>query len=249
MSNEIKIEVNNLGIGYKSKNAITSVFKGLNFSFNSGDIVGIIGNNGLGKSTLIKTLSGLQDSLQGDILINGKPKNTYSTNDLAKELSVVLTEKVSGFNLTLTDLVAMGRMPFTNLSNKLTDNDAKIVKECIRVCGIEKEAEKQLLALSDGQYQKAMIAMCLARETPVMLLDEPTAFLDYTSKHHVFNLLSKLVKEDKKCIIISSHDIDLLLKYCNKILLLQPENKYEVILTNEYKIDDLFEKVTGLQRG
>lgn len=248
MNKEVKIEAKNLSIGYKQKATIHSVFNELNFSFSSGDLVGIIGNNGLGKSTLIKSLCGLQEIIDGTVLINNHPQQTISANNLAKELSVVLTEKVYGFNLTVNDLVSMGRMPYTNLSNSLTETDLNIVSDCIKLCGIEGEKNKQLQALSDGLYQKAMIAMSLARETPIMLFDEPTAFLDYTSKHHIFSLLSQLVNEKNKCVIISSHDIDLLLKYCNKILFMQPNNVYEVILTENYKTEDLFEKVTGLKR-
>jgi len=248
----VKLNIIDLSIGYASKPACwqagkqtTVVYKGISASFTSGMMVGIIGKNGLGKSTLLRTIVGLQEKLQGEISLDNKALDLLSKHELAKMIAVVLTEKVGGFNLTVTDLVAMGRVPYTNAFNHLEEADKKIIHDCILVCGLNEHTSKPVNELSDGLFQKAMIAKGLAQQTPILLLDEPTAYLDFPSKHQLFELLKKVSKEENKCIITSSHDIELVLKYASHMLILSEENEFEFIETSNYKVSELFKKVTN----
>jgi iron complex transport system ATP-binding protein len=240
-----KLQISKLKIGYVSKKHTTVVYENISADFREGMMVGIIGKNGLGKSTLLRTMAGLQDKLGGEILIDGKNSGSVSKPDLAKAIAVVLTEKVGGFNLTVTDLVSMGRVPYTNAFNQLNEGDEKIINDCISICGLNEHKLKSVSELSDGLFQKAMIAKGLAQQTTVLLLDEPTAYLDFPSKHQLFELLKKISVEDKKCIITSSHDIELILKYSSHLLIMSENNEFEFIETSRYKSSALFKKVTN----
>jgi iron complex transport system ATP-binding protein len=240
-----KLQIDKLQIGYVSKKHITVVYENISASFEEGMMVGIIGKNGLGKSTLLRTIAGLQEKLKGEIFIDGNATDSISRHDLAKAIAVVLTEKVGGFNLTVTDLVSLGRVPYTNAFNQLTDEDQKVVSDCISVCGLDEHQMKPLAELSDGLFQKAMIAKGLAQQTGVLLLDEPTAYLDFPSKHQLFELLKKISVEDRKCIITSSHDIELILKYSSHLLIMSENNEFEFIETSKHKGSALFGKVTN----
>lgn len=242
---EVKLDIKNLNIGYVSKKRTTLVYKDITASFSSGMLVGIIGKNGLGKSTLLRTIAGLQEKLQGEILFDGKTLDKLSKQELAKMIAVVLTEKVGGFNLTVTDLVAMGRVPYTNAFNHLQEEDTKIINECISICGLTDHKLKPVNELSDGLFQKAMIAKGLAQQTSILLLDEPTAYLDFPSKHLLFELLKKVSIEEKKCIITSSHDIELVLKYASHLLIMSEDNEFEFVEAPNYKSSALFKKVTN----
>jgi iron complex transport system ATP-binding protein len=240
-----KLQISKLQIGYLSKSTTTVVYENISANFQVGMMVGIIGKNGLGKSTLLRTIAGLQDKLGGEIFIDGKAAGSISKHDLAKEIAVVLTEKVGGFNLTVTDLVSMGRVPYTNAFNQLNQLDDKIINDCISICGLNEHKLKPVSELSDGLFQKAMIAKGLAQQTSVLLLDEPTAYLDFPSKHQLFELLKKISVEDKKCIITSSHDIELILKYSSHLLIMSEKNEFEFIETSGYTSSALFGKVTN----
>jgi iron complex transport system ATP-binding protein len=242
---ESKLKISNLRIGYVSKKQTTVVYEYISASFNEGMLVGIIGKNGLGKSTLLRTVAGLQEKLGGEILINGQPSDQIERQELAKEIAVVLTEKVGGFNLTVKDLVSLGRVPYTNAFNELKKDDERIIDECISICGLNEHQLKPLAELSDGLFQKAMIAKGLAQQTSVLLLDEPTAYLDFPSKHQLFELLKKVSVEEKKCIITSSHDIELILKYSSHLLIMSENSEFEFIETSTYKSSELFRKVTN----
>jgi len=215
------IQINNGVFGYRKNNRQTEVLKNINLECFPGDFIGIAGINGSGKSTLLRTICGLNPLLSGEIFINGELVLSISNADLAKQVSIVLTEKVTGFNLTAFDAVAAGQLPYTNLFNKLEPHHLAIINRAIHDCGLEPHIHKPLSELSDGLFQKTMIARSIAQQTPVMLLDEPSAFLDYASKHELFLLLKNLSVEKKKCVLVSSHDLDLILKYCNKILLVK----------------------------
>ncbi len=239
------LNIKNLSIGYVSKKQTTVVYKDITAGFTSGMLVGIIGKNGLGKSTLLRTIAGLQEKLQGEILFDDKNLEQLSKQELAKMIAVVLTEKVGGFNLTVTDLVSMGRVPYTNAFNHLQEEDKKIIDECISICGLNDHVLKPVNELSDGLFQKAMIAKGLAQQTSILLLDEPTAYLDFPSKHQLFELLKKVTEEEKKCIVTSSHDIELVLKYASHLLIMSENNEFEFIEVSKYKGSKLFAKVTN----
>lgn len=239
-----QISIQNATIGYKKSNAEFAVLKNLNLSFKEGELVGIVGLNGTGKSTLLRSLCGLLPLLEGKIYVGAVDIEDLSLNDLAKKISIVLTEKIGGFNLTAYDVVAAGQMPYTNSFNKLEEKNVSVIQSAIEVCGIKEHQHKLVNELSDGLFQKAIIAKALAQQTPIILLDEPSAFLDYASKHDLFLLLKRLAEKENKTVLVSSHDLDLLLKYCHKLLLISNGNA-ELIDVSEAKQNAAFLKIGG----
>ncbi len=207
------LNVNNLTIGYKSKKQTNAVFLNLNFALSVGNFVGVIGNNGIGKSTFLNTITGSIIPLNGEISINNRSLKNVTTSELSKLIAIVNTDKVSGFNLTTYDVVASGRTPYLNFLGKLSSHDNEIINYCITQLNITLIKNKLMDELSDGQRQKVMIAKALAQQTPIIVLDEPTAFLDYNSKHQLFKTLKELAINQHKLIIVSSHDLDLMKQY------------------------------------
>ena len=222
------IDIKHLEIGYTDKRKNISVFKNINLTLSAGNLIGLMGDNGIGKSTFLKTLTGNLAPLSGEIVLNSKTISNYSAQQLAQLLSIVITEKVGGFNLTVWDVVASGRTPYISIFGKLNAEDEGIVNSTLQQLNLEPLKDKLIDALSDGQRQKVMIAKSLAQQTPIIVLDEPTAFLDYTSKHLLFDTLKKLCVEQNKLIIVSSHDIDLMKQYITKSITMTTENKLEV---------------------
>jgi iron complex transport system ATP-binding protein len=222
------IDIKHLEIGYREKRKNFSVFKNINLTLSAGNLIGLMGDNGIGKSTFLKTLTGNLAPLSGEIVLNSTNIINYSAQQLAQLLSIVITEKVGGFNLTVWDVVASGRTPYISIFGKLNAEDEGIVNSSLQQLNLEPLKDKLIDALSDGQRQKVMIAKSLAQQTPIIVLDEPTAFLDYTSKHLLFDTLKKLCVEQNKLIIVSSHDIDLMKQYITKSITMTAENKLEV---------------------
>lgn len=214
------IELKNITIGYKTKRIKTVVYSNITELLNLGELVGLIGDNGVGKSTLIKTITGNLEVLSGDIFIQSKHIKTFSATQLAKLISIVTTEKIGGFNLTAWDVVATGRTPYLNTFGTLTALDDEIVTKSLDKLSVLHLKTKLIDELSDGQRQKIMIAKSLAQQTPVIILDEPTAFLDYTSKYQLFETLKNLCETEKKLILVSSHDLDLMNKYIARNIIL-----------------------------
>jgi iron complex transport system ATP-binding protein len=238
------IEIKNASIGYKTNKGLFPVLENVNLQIHQGEFVGVVGLNGIGKSTLLKSLCGLLPLLKGEILIHQEAINTLALTQLAKKIAIVLTEKIGGFNLTAYDVVAAGQIPYTNSFHQLTAQHLAIIDEAIEICGIKNHQYKLINELSDGLFQKTIIAKALAQQTSIMLRDEPSAFLDYASKHDLFLLLKKLSAEQNKCILVSSHDLDLLLKYCNKLLVIS-ENKIEFISASEAMTNKAFLSIAG----
>jgi len=212
------IQLKELEIGYKSKGKTNTVFKNLNAEFKPGDLVGLIGDNGIGKSTLLKTITGNLAPLSGEVYLKLKRIGDYTMQDLSHILSIVITERVGGFNLTVWDLVAAGRTPYINVFGKLSPEDEQIINDSLALLNLNSLKDKLIDELSDGQRQKVIITKSLAQQTPVIILDEPTAFLDYNSKHHLFSTLKNLALEQKKLIIVSSHDLDIMKQYVTSTL-------------------------------
>jgi iron complex transport system ATP-binding protein len=223
------IDINQLEIGHRNKRQHNSVFKNINLKLNAGDLIGLMGDNGVGKSTLLKTLAGNLVPLSGSIKINNKDITQYTAQQLAQLLSIVVTEKIGGFNLTVWDVVATGRTPYINVFGKLTQHDEAIVTTALEQLNLMPLKDKLIDELSDGQRQKVMIAKSLAQQTPIIVLDEPTAFLDHTSKHHLFSTLKKLCSEQGKLIIVSSHDLELMKAYINRSVTMAEGNKVAVV--------------------
>ncbi|MEQ8240712.1 MAG: ABC transporter ATP-binding protein [Cyclobacteriaceae bacterium] len=201
-------QTKNLSIGYRDKTGNKVLQKELNLTIQAGDIVSLMGQNGVGKTTFIKTISGLLEPLGGDIFYSNKPLSQLTPQSLSKQLSLVLTEKPFSFNISVLELVALGRHPYSNWIGLLTAKDKEVIEWAITETNTNYLAEKKLYQLSDGQLQKVMIARALAQETDLIFLDEPAAHLDLHNKIEVMMLLRKIAKQGKS-ILISTHDMQI----------------------------------------
>jgi len=224
------VVLQNLSIGYVTKDSRKVVATGLNATINSGELTCLLGRNGIGKSTLLRTLSAFQPALDGDIIVHPSsliphpsPLTSLSDKQLSRTIGIVLTEKPDVQNMTIEELVGMGRSPYTGFWGTLDAEDEEIVCEAIRLVGIENLQGRMVHTLSDGERQKVMIAKALAQQTPIIYLDEPTAFLDFPSKVETMQLLRKLAAEEQKTIFLSTHDVELSLQLADKIWLMEPE--------------------------
>jgi len=212
-----------LSIGYHTKNGTRVVAEGINAAIQSGELTCLLGANGVGKSTLLRTLSAFQPTLFGEIIIRSQEISTYTDKELSRLIGVVLTEKPDIRNMTVRELVALGRSPYTGFWGTLHDADWQVVDEAINAVRISKLRERMVHTLSDGERQKVMIAKALAQQTPVIFLDEPTAFLDFPSKVEMMQLLRRLAKEEQKTIFLSTHDFELALQVADKLWLMTDE--------------------------
>ncbi len=214
------IRIENLTIGYRGKNSVHVVAQGINACVNRGELTCLLGANGIGKSTLLRTLSAFQPSLGGSIYIQDKEINDYKDRELSTVISVVLTEKCDIRNMTVRELIGLGRSPYTNFWGTLDEADARMVEQSVALVRIEHLAHRMMHTLSDGEQQKVMIAKALAQDTPVIFLDEPTAFLDFPSKVEMMQLLHRLSRETGKTIFLSTHDLELALQIADTIWLM-----------------------------
>jgi len=218
------LTTHNLSIGYCNKKGTDYIAKELNIRLNKGKLVCLLGKNGIGKSTLLRTLSKTQHKLAGDIFIAEQNLHQIDAATLAKKMSLVLTERIPESQLTVFELIALGRQPYTNWLGKLSNEDYEKITTAMKQVNITELAEKKNYELSDGQLQKVMIARALAQDTDIIILDEPTAHLDMHHKIEVFKLLENLVRTTKKTIILSTHEVNLALKIANELWLMTPNN-------------------------
>lgn len=221
---ETTIRLRDLSIGYPDKHNTKRVAEHLNASIHSGELTCLLGTNGVGKSTLLRTLSAFQPPLGGNIDLLDRPLSTYDDRQLATVIGVVLTEKSDIRNMTVEELVGLGRSPYTGFWGTLKESDRKIVHEAIARVRIEPLTQRMVHTLSDGERQKVMIAKALAQETPIIFLDEPTAFLDFPSKVEVMQLLHNLTHTLQKTVFMSTHDLELALQIADKIWLMDRTN-------------------------
>jgi len=203
-----------LCIGY----GVKAIGENINLAAHSNEMVCLLGQNGVGKSTLLRTLSNLQEPLSGNVLIEGNEINNLSHQQLSRILGIVTTDKIGIQNMTVRELVSLGRYPYTNWLGKLDAVDKAKVDESIALCKVDYIADKKMGDLSDGQRQKAMIARVLAQDTRIVLLDEPTAHLDLINRAEIMKLLSEI--KQNRCIIISTHELSLSMQFADKLWLM-----------------------------
>lgn len=220
MMKEETIHLINLATGYHDKKGTTVITNNINACLYNGELTCLLGPNGAGKSTLLKTLTAFLPPVRGEIIIEHKPLCEYSDSELSRVIGVVLTEKLAINNMSVDELVGMGRSPYTGFWGRMDDHDREVVDEAISLVGIEHLRGRMIQTLSDGERQKVMIAKALAQETPIIFLDEPTAFLDYPSKVEIMQLLQKLARDRNKTVFQSTHDLELALQIADKIWLL-----------------------------
>ena len=235
------LSTQNLSIGYSSKKGDQQIAKNINVELRKGELVCLVGRNGIGKSTLLRTLSKMQPRLSGEILLEANSIDQYSRIDLAKIISLVLTERIPASNLTVYELIALGRQPYTNWIGKLLPEDLDHIKEAISESHLTDLMYDRCDQLSDGQLQRAMICRALAQNTGLIILDEPTAHLDVQHKIETFRLLKKIAHDLNRAILISTHEIQLATQIADTLWLMTDEkiitgNPDKLIESNEINL-------------
>lgn len=228
MSKQNTIELQNLSIGYITKKERKVVAEGITANIQSGELTCLLGANGIGKSTLLRTLSAFQPKLAGEVFVQGKEIASYTEKQLSTLLSVVLTEKCDVKNMSARELIGLGRSPYTGFWGTLNEDDKQMVDKAISLVKIENLANRMVDTLSDGERQKVMIAKALAQDTPIIFLDEPTAFLDFPSKVEIMQLLHRLSRKTNKTIFLSTHDLELALQIADKIWLIDKQSSVTI---------------------
>jgi iron complex transport system ATP-binding protein len=214
------LKLNSLKIGYISGKIENVLIPPITACANNGELIALIGRNGIGKSTLLRTLTGLQPALGGEIFYDNKEILDYSRMELAQKVGYFSTEIIKVSNMTVFDLVALGRFPHTNWIGKIDEKSHKAIKNAIGMTGMSAFSERYVSELSDGERQKAMISRILAQDTGIMIMDEPTAFLDIGSKYEILHLMHILTRDKSKTIIFSTHDLNMAISQADKIWLL-----------------------------
>lgn len=217
------ITLKNLVVGYPDGRHTRQLNHAANEEAHDGMLTCLIGANGAGKSTLLRTIAGFQLPLEGTVVLGGDDVRALSPRQRAERMAVVLTDRPDVMCTTVWEMVATGRAPFTGFWGRLSGKDRNIVTRSLRLVGIEWMADRTVASLSDGERQKVMIAKALAQQTPVILLDEPTAFLDYPSRVEVMQLLLNIAHEEHKTVLLSTHDLDLALQTADRIWLFERE--------------------------
>ena len=218
------LKTNNLSIGYQSRKRESVIANNINIELKQGELIGLVGANGVGKSTLLRTLTSIQQPLAGEIYLNDKPLESYSAIELAKTMSLVLTEQLMSKNLSVFELIALGRQPYTNWVGNLSENDIAVINKAIEQTNLSDLKHRKCFELSDGQFQKVMIARALSQDTNLIILDEPTTHLDMYHKAYILKLLQKVAKDTNKTILFSSHEIDLAIQLCDTMVVMTPNN-------------------------
>ena len=213
------IETRDLCIGYATRAGRRIVHPGLNLQLYAGEVTALLGRNGAGKSTLLRTLCGLQPALGGTVLIEGRPLRDYKPGELSARVGVVLTERTQAGGISVYDLVSLGRYPHTGFFGTLREVDHAAIRAALETVGLTGKQDRFVAELSDGERQKAFIAKVLAQECPIILLDEPTAFLDVTSRIETMANLRHLAHSQDKAILLSTHDLDTALQLADQIWL------------------------------
>ncbi len=218
------LKISNLQTGFQHKKSPIILLESINFQVKKGELCIILGRNGTGKTTLLRTIAGLHTALNGNVEIDSKK----SEKQASKKMAVVTTERFRLSYFHVKDVVALGRYPHTNYFGNLKEKDKKTIQNAIELTNIKHLIHKPLAQLSDGEYQKVMIARALAQDTPLLLLDEPTAHLDLVNRIAIFQLLKKLSKENGKAVLCTTHEVELALQIADKIVLLTGEKQAHI---------------------
>ena len=225
MGRNTVLEGRQVATGYRKGKRTTVVHRALDFVLREGELACLLGANGAGKSTLLRTLAGVQPALSGEIALLGKPLPAYNARKRSTAIGLVLTERVQAGGLTVFELAALGRQPYTGYFGRLTRQDRKRVALALEAVGMAGKVAAYVAELSDGERQKVMIAKALVQECPLILLDEPTAFLDVTSRIEVMTLLHRLAAEERKAILLSTHDVEQALALADNLWLMEPDGR------------------------
>ena len=217
------LTTNNLTVGYRKKKRVFAVQQNLQLTLQKGELVCLIGQNGVGKSTLIKTVAGLLKPLEGNIFIENKEISQFSSAQKAKKISLVLTDKIEIENATVYDIVSYGRHPYTDRWGNLLDSDKEKISEALNLVHLNNKKDEPFSELSDGEKQRVMIAKALAQDTEIIILDEPTAHLDLPNRVEIMLLLHSLAHRSSKAILLSTHELDLALQAADRIWLMGNE--------------------------
>ena len=244
-NSHIVLRAEELTIGYSTKKGNTVIANHVNFDLCKGQLIGLVGANGIGKSTLLRTLTKVQPAISGSIYLNEQRINEIDNVELAKMMSIVLTEPIASKNLSVYEVIALGRQPYTNWVGNLSAEDHEVINNAILLTNTDAIKHKKCYELSDGQLQKVMIARALAQETDLIILDEPTTHLDMYHKAFILNLLKQLTRETNKTILFSSHEIDLAIQLCDSMIVMTGDNTTidePCNLIAQGVFDDLFPK-------
>ncbi len=217
------LNISNLTTGYQNANNRTLISKDINLAINSSSFIALLGPNGCGKSTLLHTIAGLQKPISGSISIQNKQLHTLKGKEKARQLSLVLTDKITSAYLIVEDIVSMGRYPHIGSMGILSEKDKAVVEQSINKCALSDYKQRRYSELSDGEKQRVMLARALAQDTPLMMLDEPTAHLDLPNRVILMKMLRNLSKEMNKAILLSTHELDLALQWCDAIWLMNKD--------------------------
>lgn len=241
---KIRIETCELTVGYAHRHVPNTLLENLNLELRSGELVCFMGQNGIGKSTLIRTLAGLQRPLSGQIKYRtDETISEKSIVELPHHLAVVLTDRVTASNMTVNDIVSFGRYPYINWMAKLSPKDNEIIDQTLQEFRVQHLKDKRLYELSDGQLQMVMIARAVIQDTPIILLDEPTAHLDLNNRLEIMNVLRKLAHKSKKAILISTHELDLALQTADIIWLASYDKKIITGIPEDLVLNGAFDSV------
>jgi iron complex transport system ATP-binding protein len=232
------IEIHNLTLGFNEKTLMQSASIGIP----RGELVGLIGRNGVGKSTLLRCIAGLDQPKEGVIIVENQPINELNAAQRAQIVSFVATEIIRINGLKVSDVVGFGRSPYTDWFGRMSHQDKQMVRESLEAVKMDSFADKTIDTLSDGERQRVMIARALAQNTPVVLLDEPTAFLDIPNKYKIVSLLQQLSKELNRSILYSTHDLDVAERYCDKLLIID-NGHFSIDTPSAFKQQGTIEKL------
>lgn len=247
---KVLLEAKDISIGYPKsrRQATTRLYHQLSFELYAGELTCLLGLNGSGKSTLLRTISHVHPQLAGEIYLGGRRIETFTAGEISRFLGLVLTEKTSAGGLTVRELVSLGRYPYTGFFGKMTEEDKAIVDQAMVDVQIEHKANSYVSELSDGEQQRSMIAKALAQECPLVILDEPTAFLDVANRIEITYLLRRLAKEHGRTFLFSSHDIQLALQVSDRLWLLSREHGLTSGIPEDLIYSDMLQTYLGTDR-